>query len=224
MSSPVMWRVPPRREFRPKAMDIGQPITWTRTLGGWKPGEGWQSRRDVTRAGTIWSEGPYPRSWWVIPDDGRTPTAVLVRTAGRRDRMHGEGTLFQDRSGDRWRSRVRRAELIRRRGIFPVVERTTPGAYDYARRGVGPSEHMVVWHSDPDCPDAAEKLAYREDEGITARGYVNFGTYKPWTAYDVARLIMGLDQIGSSPTPFCARCVAGDPSVAGQGTCAAVTV
>src|SRR5437867_2615259 len=93
-SKVTMWKVPPRREYRPRPMDPGQRVTWTVTIPGrWeRPGhmEGdtyigpsgkWIEAVTYTREGVIWSVATSASSWWVTPvDDPVSP--VVVRRQG----------------------------------------------------------------------------------------------------------------------------------------------
>ena len=231
MNASTMWKAPTRREYKPKPMDPGQRVTWThKTDGYWtvKPtydggvfteGSGWVETVTSQRSGEIWSEGSSPNTWWVLPDDDQL-NPVIVRRAGKKHRMeYGEGVLFQSNEGSGWRNAVRRAENVRARGIYPVVESTEAGRYDYTYRKPRRGTHTVVWHADPECPDAAGKARY-DGEGYARNYHHDSGV---WTAYDVACVLMGLEQIGCSPTPFCARCVMLDTSLASQHSCASVS-
>lgn len=232
MTRVAMWKPPARREYNPKPMDPGQVVVWTVRIdahwtvpprydgGTYTQGIGWVEAVEYERIGTIWSEGASPSTWWVLPDDDQF-NPVIVRRAGKKHRFqYAEGELFQSTEGNGWRDAVRRAENVRARGIYPVIEHTEPGRYDYCSRRNAPDTHTVVWHADPECPDAAGKARY-DGEGH-ARNY-HGPDYSAWTPGDVARALMGLIQVGSSPTPFCARCIMLDPSLASAHSCASVT-
>jgi len=228
-----MWKPPTRREYNPKPMDPGQVTVWTvKRDGHWTiparwdgtaytPGAGeWIPEARTERIGTIWSEGSAPSTWWVLPDDDMLNPVIVRRAAKKHQGEYTEGELFQSTEGDGWRNAVRRAENVRSRGIFPVIEYTERGQYDYTTRQTRPGTHTVVWHTDQDCPDAAGKERFTGD---SARNYRS-PDYAVWTPADVARALMGLVQIGCSPTPFCARCIMRDTSLASQHSCASVTV
>lgn len=224
MTSVAMWKAPPRREYKPKPMDAGQRVTWTaRTegyyVGGYSPTAVYVPQVDVQRAGVIWSDGSAPHTWWVLPDDDPL-NPVIVRRAGAKQRMqYRAGELFQSGEGNGWREAVRRAENVRARGIFPVIEHTEPGRYDYISRRNLADTHTVVWHADRACPAAEGKELFGGDQARNYRG----PDYAVWTAADVARALMGLVRVGSSPTPFCARCIMLDRSLASPHSCASVT-
>lgn len=226
MSTPVMWKAPTRREYKPKTMDPGQVIVWTARTSGyyaggvWTPDAAWMPAVDTERIGTIWSEGSAPSTWWVLPDDDQF-NPVIVRRAGKKQRGdYREGELFESAEGNGWRDAVRRAENVRARGIYPVIEYTEAGSYDYTSRCTRPGTHTVVWHADPGCPDAEGKERFTGDSARNYRG----PDYAVWTPGDVARALTGLIQVGGSPTPFCARCIMLDASLRSQHSCASVTL
>jgi hypothetical protein len=227
MSNPskiTMWKPPPRRDYTPKPMDPGQVVVWThRTRGYWTvpsrydpeantctPAQGWIPALDTERIGTIWSDGSSPSTWWVLPDDDML-NPVLVRRAGKRHVPEWrEGDLFQSTEGDGWRDAVRRAENVRRHGMYAVVKET----YTAPGRMYGPREtrHVIEWHADPQCPHAAGKQRYDgtgEGYGI---GWTGPG-YETWNAMDATDVLIGRVQL-SSPPPFCPRCIMLEPEPA----------
>ena len=221
-----------RKAYAPKPMDPGQAVTWTVRIDGhyavpphyengdYRGGTGWIDAVEYSRQGIIWSPGSSASTWWVIPDDSPSD-AVLIRRAGKRDYRDTEGTFFEVPTV--WHEMIRRAENVRSRGIFPVIERTEQ-SYRSDFRGFRESvpEHTVVWHTDPECPGAAGKQAFTSDRDGHARGYFT-PDYRPWDPFEVARVLMGLVTIGCSPTPFCATCILLDDSLKSQHSCAAVT-
>ena len=94
LTTPAMIRLKPtkpvvRREYAPKATDSGQRITWEReTPGYWTGatwGEGtWVGSVTTTREGVIWADGPYPRSFWVTPDDAPAYPVCVTFPAPKR--------------------------------------------------------------------------------------------------------------------------------------------
>jgi len=211
----AMWKAPARREYSPKPMDPGQRVTWHVRIDGhyanpprmvdgeYRGGTGWVDAVEFTRTGTVWSVATSATAWWVVPDD-EPGNAVVVRRAGKSSR-HGwrEGTLYQSREHEHWRDAVRRAENVRRRGVFAVIERTYPGRYDYARRGNGPDTHMLRWHADADCPDAAGKERW-DGQGHPIDAHGPDGAR--WSAHAIASVLIGVTEYGGS-LPVCARCV-----------------
>jgi hypothetical protein len=130
----------------------------------------------------------------VITGEGRLRSpADLVR----------EGALYQSREHEGWRDAMRRAENVRRRGVFAVIERTDPGRYDYASRRTGPDTYTLRWHADQECPDVMG--APRWD----GREYAH-NSHGPdgarWSAHAMASVLAGVTDYGGS-LPVCARCV-----------------
>jgi hypothetical protein len=192
-------------------MDPGQRVTWHVRIDGhyavrphfedgeYRGGTGWVEAVEYVREGTIWSVATSASAWWVIPDDA--PSApVIVRRAGKSRHQYREGQLFQSGECAGWREGIRRAENVRRRGVFAVVDRE-----DVSRSWSGPGTawKTLTWHSDPDCPAAAGKP--RDDGTGCAHGRSGPG-YGDWTVHRVVDVLIGRAQL-SSPPPFCARCV-----------------
>jgi len=198
-------------------MDPGQRVTWHVRIDGhhavpprivdgvFRGGTGWVEAVECTRTGTVWSVATSATSWWVVPDD-EPANAVVIRQAGKSYR-HGwpEGTLYQSRECEGWRDGIRRAENVRRRGVFPVVES------EYASRswsGPGTTWQNVVWHTDPGCPRAAGKARY---DGTGCAHGTTGPDYATWTAASIADVMVGRMQL-SSPGPFCATCIMLEPA------------
>lgn len=162
-----MWRPPARREYAPKPMDAGQPVTWTVKVDGrWTipahmdgdvyhgPSGEYIKPYSYTRTGTVWSVATSASCWWVVPDDDpRNP--VIVRRHGKKFSLDcREGELYQTREHDGWRDSIRRAENVRRHSVFAVVNR------EYESRswmGRGTPWKDIAWHADPQCPAAEGK-------------------------------------------------------------------
>jgi hypothetical protein len=211
-SKTPMWKPPARREYRPKTMDPGQRITWTVTIPGrWeRPGymEGdtyhgpagkWIEPVTYAREGVIWSQATSASSWWVTPDDDPA-SPVVVRRAGKSQHQHREGELFQSGECAGWRDGIRRAENVRRRGIFAVVDS------EYTSRswsGPGTVWKTLTWHADPDCPQAAGKP--RDDGAGCAHGRSGPG-YGDWDVHSMVDVLTGRVHL-PSPPPFCSHCV-----------------
>jgi hypothetical protein len=212
---PTMWQVPPRREYNPKAMDAGQRVTWHVRIDGhyanpprfeggeYRGGTGWVDAVTYTREGTVWSVATSASAWWVVPDD-EPGNPVVVRRAGKSYR-HGwpEGALYQSREHEHWRDAMRRAENVRRLGVFAVIERTDPGRYDYASRRHGSDTHTLCWHADQDCPDAASKQRW-DGQGYAHNSHGPDGAR--WSAHSIASVLIGVTEYGGN-LPVCSRCV-----------------
>lgn len=224
-----MWKVPPRREYNPKPMDPGQRVTWHVRIDGhyanpprfedgeYRGGTGWADAIEFTRAGTVWSVATSASAWWVVPDD-EPGNPVVIRRAGKSYRHHWpEGTLYQSRELEHWQDAMRRAENVRHRGVFAVIERTDPGRYDYASRRNGPDTHTLRWHAGQDCPDAA---GMRRWDG---KGYAH-NSHGPdseqWSAHSIASVLIGVTEYGGS-LPVCGRCVLLEAPAAGPARNAA---
>jgi hypothetical protein len=213
-----MWKVPPRREYNPKPTDPGQRVTWTVTILGRRehpgymdgdtyhgPAGKWIEAVTYTREGVIWSVATSASCWWVVPDDDpRNP--VIVRRHGRKfslDRREGE--LYQTREHEGWRDGIRRAENVRRRGVFAVVdsEHTTR-----SWSGPGTTWKTLTWHCDPDCPQAAGKP--RDDGDGCAHGRSGPG-YGTRDVHSITDVLVGRAQL-ASPPPFCSACIMLEPA------------
>jgi hypothetical protein len=159
-----MWKPPARREYRPKAMDPGQPVTWiVKVDGRWTipahmdgdvyhgPSGEYIEPCSYTRTGTVWSVATSASCWWVTPDDDPA-SPVIVRRHGKKFSLDcREGELYQTREHEGWRENIRRAENVRRRGVYAVVNR------EYESRswtGRGTPWKDIAWHADPQCPAA----------------------------------------------------------------------
>ncbi len=192
-------RPPARREYVPKLADPGQRVTWSREISGhWTGaiwGEGtWVPGHTVTRSGEIWSDGPYPRSSWVRPDDA--PDMVLIRYATPREARWQASITESPSHPAGWASEaVRRAESVRKHGtVFATVDEIR----EVWGRGYGPSrtEEVLTWHADPDCSEAAGK---RVQPGWTReRG--------GWTVNAVVDILTGRTDQRSS-VPLCRECI-----------------
>jgi hypothetical protein len=217
---PKPWK-PPRTTaaYAPKQMDPGQPIKWTQVIEGyWQHGYNPDepesnvrvSEQRVARTGVIWSVATHANEFWVQPDDDPAHP-VLVKRAGKRDHSQNEGDLFEvPGHAEAATAQVHRAEIIRRRGIFPVID--SQSVYDdgYQR---GRTNHIYLrWHSDPHCSQAAGKDRY--DPGHRPQGIV-YG-YRPegrgirtlgqprWSVLDVADALVSGQQ---APAVLCPDCI-----------------
>ena len=151
----------------------------------------------------MWSVATSASAWWVVPDD-EPGNAVVIRRAGKSYRHHWpEGTLYQSREHEGWREAIRRAENVRRRGVFAVIDRTDPGRYDYATRRNTADTHTVIWHTDAECPDAAAKQRW-DGQGYVRNSHGPDGAR--WSAHAIASVLAGVTEYGTS-LPVCARCV-----------------
>ncbi len=223
MSTLPMWKPPSRREYKPKPMDPGQVIVWTVFIdahwtvpprhdpetGTFTEGIGWVRAVEYERIGTIWSEATSASSWWVVPED-EDPDPVVVRRAGKRDNCaRREGTLYQSGECRDWRMAIRRAENVRKRGIYAVVHETytAPAAWGYGRRE---TRQPLMWHADPECPGAEGK---ERDDGKDGHGAYRIG--RGWTVSRVTDVLAGRVH-EASPPPFCPRCIMLQPEPARQ--------
>jgi hypothetical protein len=213
MTSVKMWKPPPRREYRPKPMDPGQPVTWTaRTAGYWtgppqhsgdgepywyKPGTEWHEPTRSQWAGVIWSDGPAAGTWWVCPDDDPQHPVVVRRHGRKFSSEWREGELHEEH-GWPGQDGIRRAEAVRRHGsVYATVRQRDPGSHDYFSRSRRPDRVFLIWHADPDCPRAA---AYERWDG---EGYSYSGHHTVDSMVDV---LAGRVPAYSEP-PFCGGCV-----------------
>ena len=217
-SKTPMWKPPARREFSPKPMDAGQRVTWTVTIpGSWErpgymdgdvyhgPTGKWIEAVTYSREGVIWSPATSASSWWVQPDDDPA-NPVVVRRQGRKFSCeHREGELFESRECSGWRDGIRRAENVRKHGIFPVVD-----SESVTRSWSGPGTvwKTVSWHADPECPLAAGKT---RDDGVgCAHGRSGPG-YGDWDVNTAADVLVGRVPWASQP-PFCSHCIMLEPA------------
>src|SRR3984957_4489314 len=129
------WKPPrPVKEHKPRPMDAGQRAEWVKVTGAhWenpghqaddgtyvRPTGAWVEETRETRAGVIWSVADSPTAWWVQPDDDPAHP-VYVKRAGKRhrDRVYGEGPLYEvPGAAEAARASVLRGEIVRKRGIF----------------------------------------------------------------------------------------------------------
>ena len=221
------WARPrPVTEYKPKPMDPGQRVQWVRVIKGhWEgrtyieatdttpprfEGGTWMEETRETRTGVIWSVADTASAWWVQPDDDPAHP-VYVKRAGKREHYeHGERSLYEvPGAAEAARANVLRAEAIRTRGIFPVID--SQSACYGTRYSPGTSYIFLIWHSDPHCPRAVGKDGY--DPGDHPSGIV-YG-YRPegravrslgqacWTAWDVADALVSPEQAPSCLCPDC---------------------
>lgn len=220
------WTRPrPVTEYKPKPMDPGQRVQWVRVIKGhWESrtyieatdttpprfeGGTWVEETRETRTGVIWSVADTASAWWIQPDDDLAHP-VYVRRAGKRERYeHDEGTLYEAPGvAEAARANLLRAEAIRKRGIFPVIDSQSSG---YGASSWGARHIYLTWHSDPQCPRAADKDRYDPDDRPQATVY----GYRPegravrclgqsrWTALDVADALVSPEQAPSCLCPDC---------------------
>jgi hypothetical protein len=206
-------------------MDAGQRAEWVKVTGAhWenpghqaddgtyvRPSGAWVEETRETRAGVIWSVADSPTAWWVQPDDDPAHP-VYVKRAGKshRDRVYGEGTLYEvPGAAEAARASVLRGEIVRKRGIFPVVDAVLNeyGNYDTGthRRADGSRRVSVAWHSDEACPRAQGKEPYDPAGPGIAHGYRSHRDVA-WTPLDVAEILAGPAQ---APSCLCADCIIG---------------
>jgi hypothetical protein len=227
--SPEPWKPwsPPRpATYKPKPMDPGQRAEWVTVTQGhhetpghladdgtYVPPSGpWVEETRQARAGVIWSVADTASAWWVQPDeDPEHP--VYVKRAGKRDRWrYHEGELYEvPGAAEAARASAFRAEAIRKRGIFPVIDSQSSG---YGSISWGTSRLYLTWHSDPACPRASGKQRYNPDSrppGIVY-GYQPEGrAVRPlgqprWTVLDVADVLVSSEQ---PPSCLCPDCITG---------------
>jgi hypothetical protein len=149
----------------------------------------------------------------VQPDDDPM-RPVLIKRHGRKFSFeHGEGELYEVRGyTDAARANVLRAEMVRARGIFPVVDHVTGDA----GWGGGTRYVYLKWHSDRGCPCAAGKDAYDPADrpqgvicGYEAEGR---GVRYPGARWSVLDVADALTRAGQAPGELCAECITGlDP-------------
>lgn len=214
---PKPWAPPrPVRVYAPKPMAAGERCEWVKTTGGhheiparmdgdtYVPASGeWIPAVSEQREGTVWSVATSASEWWILPD-GDESRPVLVKRAGKRGWPHKEGELYEViGAADSARANVLRAELIRKRGIFAVVDCVTRGStWGY---GGGSEQTYVKWHSDPSCPEAEGKDRYDREAHGHAYGYGcdEWGT-RAWSPIQVA---IALTSGKQAPSALCATCI-----------------
>lgn len=212
---PGPWKPPPPKAYEPKPLDPGQPVKWTHHVPGhWERPDGTPATDPVTggitgqwvegvtriRTGTIWSAGPASAStsWWAVPDDDPAEPVVIRRHGKGFDFKLSEGDLYQaDGWGAGWRDGIRRAENVRKRGIYPVVQDVIKSGYSSWSGGRRPDEKIIRWHADPDCPVAAGGV---RDDGQ------GFAYDRDWDINQVVDVLVGRRQVGGQP-PFCGQCI-----------------
>jgi hypothetical protein len=141
-----------------------------------------------TRTGTVWSVATSATCWWVVPDDDpRNP--VIVRRHGRKFPLdHREGELYQTREHEGWREAIRRAENVRRRGIFAVVDSEHTSR---SWMGRGETWKNIAWHAAPQCPAAEGK---RRDDS------------REWDVHSIVDVLTGRVN-RQVPSSFCQHCI-----------------
>lgn len=217
---PKPWAPPrPVRVYAPKPMAAGERCEWVKTTEGHReiparmdgdtyvPASGeWIPAVSETRAGVVWSVATTASEWWVLPDDDPGHPVLVKRHGKRFDFKRGEGDLYEVAgAADSARANVLRAELIRKRGIFAVVDCVTRGStWGY---GGGDERTYVKWHSDSSCPDAEGKDRYDRETHGHAYGYGcdEWGT-RAWSPIQVA---IALTSGKQAPGELCAMCIAG---------------
>jgi hypothetical protein len=212
------WKAPrPVREYKPKPMDAGQPVQWVKvTPAHWEgrnwddpatsPGQ-WIEEVRETRTGVIWSVADVESAWWVQPDDNPA-RPVYVKRAGKSDWPRKAGDLYENPGvAEAARANLLRGEVVRQRGIFPVIDSQNSLRW-------GTTYVHVVWHSDPDCPRAAGKEPYdpaNHPKGDVT-GYQPFGRgmrklgQQRWTPEDIADVLISGEQ---APGDLCPTCITG---------------
>jgi len=229
MSTVTMWKPPLRREYAPKPMDPGQVIVWTVRIparwtvpprydseaGTFTEGIGWTEALEYERIGTVWSAATSASSWWAVPDDDEG-NPVVVRRAGKREATgwRPEGTLYESGECAGWRDGIRRAENVRRRGIYAVVHETYTVPRTYGSRE---AHEPLMWHCDPDCREAEGR---ERDDGKDGHAGYRINRHAPsaagggaWTVNTVTDVLVGRVHL-TSPAPFCPRCVMLEPEPA----------
>lgn len=194
-----MWKPPARREYSAKPNDPGQRVTWSREISGhwtghaWGDGS-WVAGHTLTRTGIIWSDGPFPRSSWVQPDDAPAGDMALIRySTPRQARWHGSITETHSFPPSWQHDAIRRAESVRRHGsVYAVVDEVRAvHAGRWLPQGAG---EVLGWHADPQCPEAAGKERK------------HFAGHAPYGLHAVIDILTGRTEQRSS-VPFCRRCI-----------------
>jgi hypothetical protein len=222
------WSPPrPASQYKPKPMDPGQRAEWVTVTEahhenpGYLPDDGtyvppsgaWVPETRQARTGVIWSVADTASAWWVQPDED-PGHPVYVKRAGKRDGSHyQEGELYEvPGTAEAARTNAMRAEAIRKRGIFPVIDSQSASHGGY--HPAGTNRIYLAWHSDPQCPRTAGKDRYDPDsrpQGIVY-GYQPEGrAVRPlgqlrWTVLDVADALVSGEQ---PPSCLCAQCITG---------------
>jgi hypothetical protein len=160
-----------RREYRPKPFDPGQRITWSQSV----PPE----CRD--RAGTIWSDGPLPKSVWAQPNDAPAGDMALVMLRTMTEHPAYPPSWQHDT--------IRRCEHLRASGgIFAEFRTETRNTYG---KGNADYPYTVAYHCDRDCPEIRYETRECDD-------------FEPRTG-DVIRLLLSAEARGRSD--LCRRCI-----------------
>jgi hypothetical protein len=168
----------PKRPWRPKPLDAGQPIKWQAEAPAAAP----------FRAGLIWSAGPSPLTLWVIPDDD--PGSPVLVALPDPDKPRWQPHPCEVRTGSEVRAMTRRASaLAARRIVFAVIESMRESRDEEGRRSI---ENVLSWHSDPDCASAAGKRTAVSAQYDYAR---------------VMGILTGLKPDPSSPSALCRSCI-----------------
>jgi hypothetical protein len=222
------WSPPrPASGYNSKPMDPGQRAEWVKVTEGHHenpgyladdgtyvpPSGGWVSETRQARTGVIWSVADTASAWWVQPDEDPAHP-VYVKRAGKRDRWHyHEGELYEvPGAAEAARTSAIRAEAIRKRGIFPVIDSQSAGHGSY--HPAGTTHIYLTWHSDPQCPLAAGKERYDPDnrpQGIVYGHQPEGRAVRPlgqprWTVLDVADALVSGEQ---PPSCLCPECITG---------------
>lgn len=198
---------PSRGGFAVKALQPGSRLTWSRVLSGrWcgMPGSGtWVGPSACDVSGTVWSEGPYPRSLWVTADGEGYPSLVIGATPSRLKRGDAPWSE-QSGSGERARlSTLRYQSLMRHGEVFAVSHgKQDTGYHEHhglefrvsCMRCTYPT-HVVMWHADRECPEIGGR-PWAPDH------YQSF--YAP---IDVARIVTGDTEECRSPSRLCNACI-----------------
>jgi hypothetical protein len=197
-------------------MDPGEVIVWTVRIGAhwtvpprfdaetgqFSEGIGWVETVEYERIGTIWSVATSASSWWVVPEDD-DPEPVVVRRAGKSHRgEYAEGQLFQSGECRNWRDGIRRAENVRKHGVYAVVDSEIVSRSWSAWSGDSHTRKTLKWHADQECPGAAGKPRWDGHE---------YATESDWDTWRIADVMIGRVQLASLG-PFCPRCVMLEPA------------
>lgn len=190
------WKAPKPREYAPKPLDPGQPVEW--------------DADGVTRTGVIWGHADRPSSWWAQPDDAPASPVLVQKARGSTDERLHEITGAAEEA----RANLIRGNIVRERGIRPVIQaRTDPAPGGSDRR----TWLHLQWHCDPACPRADGKEPY-DPASRPADSHILYGATsedgRPWTPLAVAR-VLALDlRSGWNrewPRELCPDCITGPP-------------